>query len=489
MRQAVHIFRKDARRCRPYIAAVLALTAANAVGGLADFPEAGGASPGLMIADACGALGPPCLWIVWWFTTCAVVREEGPIGDRQFWITRPYSWKSLLAAKLLFPAAFIGLPVWLSDCIILTASGFNPFVLIPGLLLRQCWLAAFLALPFTVAALTRTTRGFVLAGLVCCPGLAVVLIARVQLRYARLGTGFAWAWDPAMWVLPAAGIALALWQYSRRRTGLARAFGVPLAASAAVCTGLLLPHTEPHSDADGGTRFSNVSIQFDPGRGHSFRGGQNGEIYIPVELSGWPRDLVSYNSLVSRNPAGSWTPVTVIVSTPAGDLDGAIGPESDGGDWLVLFAHGQSVPAEAFDLSLPLVIGLYERLGSATLRSDSGWTFVRGFGSLRLQLRRGFGAMGTDLEAHTALTPPGPEIAYKFGDAMVYSGCYPGFVVPLMPTPLTFWPDPVRSCDLLGPPYGPRDPADFTAMRRVATVHRELKIPRIRLADFRVDNP
>ena len=157
MRQAIHIFRKDARHCWPYIAAVLALAVVNAWQNSREIP-----SPSLNID-----MNLPLLTgLAWWLAIGAAVHGESLIGDRQFWVTRPYSWKSLLAAKLLFVAVFLGLPTFVSDCITLFASGFTPRPLIPGLLLRQCWLAAFLVLPFVVAALTRLTGRFVLTGLV-----------------------------------------------------------------------------------------------------------------------------------------------------------------------------------------------------------------------------------------------------------------------------------------------------------------------------------
>ena len=46
----------------------------------------------------------PQMWLV---LISRVVHDEGLVGDRQFWITRPYPWQILLTAKLAFIFAFI----------------------------------------------------------------------------------------------------------------------------------------------------------------------------------------------------------------------------------------------------------------------------------------------------------------------------------------------------------------------------------------------
>jgi len=38
-----------------------------------------------------------------------VVHAESLVGDRQFWITRPYEWKKLLTAKALSAPAELGI--------------------------------------------------------------------------------------------------------------------------------------------------------------------------------------------------------------------------------------------------------------------------------------------------------------------------------------------------------------------------------------------
>jgi len=211
VRQAIHIFRKDSStigRMPRGVAAHGLERLAVVPGSLHGPPSAG-----------------PLLWflisVLWSFATVSVVQAEPLAGNRQFWVTRPYSWKSLLAAKLLFLAALAGLPIFVSDCVILYANAFNPLTLIPGLILRQCWLAAVLALAFALAALTRTIADFLLAVLAffVFSYLEAFLIA---LRIGGLTPAPQWFLDGAPWLLPVAALSLAVWQYARRQTRLVR---------------------------------------------------------------------------------------------------------------------------------------------------------------------------------------------------------------------------------------------------------------------------
>ena len=72
--------------------------------------------------------------VSWWLLISRAVHAEALVGDRQFWITRPYEWKSLLAAKLLFLAIYIYASILLAQCALLRAAGFHPLSYMPGLL-------------------------------------------------------------------------------------------------------------------------------------------------------------------------------------------------------------------------------------------------------------------------------------------------------------------------------------------------------------------
>ena len=64
------------------------------------------------------------LLLAFWAFLCARLIQAEPIpGDRQFWITRPYEWSSLLGAKLLFVVVCIGIPLLAADASILGERG------------------------------------------------------------------------------------------------------------------------------------------------------------------------------------------------------------------------------------------------------------------------------------------------------------------------------------------------------------------------------
>ena len=110
----------------------------------------------------------------WWLLISPVVHEENLVGDRQFWITRPYEWKKLLAAKMLFLVVCLYIPLLVAQCVILARAGFSPFPSFPGLLYDSLLLTGVLVFPLVVlATVTRNFARMTLAIL----GAAVSMIA------------------------------------------------------------------------------------------------------------------------------------------------------------------------------------------------------------------------------------------------------------------------------------------------------------------------
>ncbi len=95
MLQALHILKKDIRHLRLEVSLVLVLTAAFA------WTEMVSRNPIWVRA---------LLAIAAVYLIARLIQAEAIPGHNQFWISRPYRWKSLLGAKLLFIVLFINLP-------------------------------------------------------------------------------------------------------------------------------------------------------------------------------------------------------------------------------------------------------------------------------------------------------------------------------------------------------------------------------------------
>src|SRR5258707_5352059 len=134
MVQALYIIKKDVRPVWFGIAGGIAIVGA--------FPFRGGRRA-LWFVDrgtnriAAWTLVMILLPLAWWTLIARVIHDEALPGDSQFWITRPYSWKSLLGAKALFILAFINLPMLLADGVIVRAYGLPLGAELPGLLWSQ----------------------------------------------------------------------------------------------------------------------------------------------------------------------------------------------------------------------------------------------------------------------------------------------------------------------------------------------------------------
>jgi hypothetical protein len=122
--------------------------------------------------------------VSWWLFIARVVHEERLVGDRQFWITRPYEWQNLLGAKTLIITGSIYVPLAAAQCWLLAVAGLHPASHIGALLYDWLLLAALPILP--LAALAAVTRSFarmtltLLGVLVAGAGLAVILISLSQ---------------------------------------------------------------------------------------------------------------------------------------------------------------------------------------------------------------------------------------------------------------------------------------------------------------------
>ncbi|MBS1871592.1 MAG: hypothetical protein JSU00_00150 [Acidobacteria bacterium] len=213
MKQALHIFRKDARQMRYEIVLTVVAMSVYAVAAMGPAPGAVSSPTPAMV------LVPLAAWVL----IARVIHAETLPGDSQFWLTRPYRRGSLLLAKALFIVAFVMLPFLAADAAIALGAGFRLGAVAPALLWRHAAFAAGFVIP--VAALASVTSGMaqMLLGFLVA---WVVAVAPAYLPNPKIDL----QWEPLLWIGLTGGIlviAIAAagcvgMQYARRSTWVNR---------------------------------------------------------------------------------------------------------------------------------------------------------------------------------------------------------------------------------------------------------------------------
>ena len=209
MRRVFTIFTKDVRHLWPQVLVFLAIAALAVV-----TDPALGAHRFQYLARI---LEPVACWVL----IVAVIHEERLIGHEQYWLTRPYTWKNLVAAKALFLMVFISLPLFVCQCVILVgANGSVPGGWLGALLWRQVFFAIFVILPAVAFAVVTANLGQVL---LCVVASLPFLLVSSSLFHASDWGAFAWIRTCAAAMVILGGVAaVVILQYTRRRTGIAR---------------------------------------------------------------------------------------------------------------------------------------------------------------------------------------------------------------------------------------------------------------------------
>jgi hypothetical protein len=164
MKQMLHIFAKDSRQFWPEILICLALVAAfvwiypsSWLVGNTISVVAGGDFVRVLFEQYLGGILKLLIPVSWWLLIARVIHAEALVGDRQFWLTRPYEWTRLLGAKALFLMVFLYLPLVIAQCLLLLRAGFHPRSFIPGLLFNLLLVTGILVLPLmAIASVTAT---------------------------------------------------------------------------------------------------------------------------------------------------------------------------------------------------------------------------------------------------------------------------------------------------------------------------------------------
>jgi hypothetical protein len=224
MNQILHIFKKDTRRHWPELLislALLCLYAYRQVKFPGEFPSSFSVSA--MMFWQLSRLITPILVLFWGFLIVRVVQSESLVGDRQWWVTKPYIWWQLFFAKLLFILAVISVPLFFMQVFILHHAGHSALGNLPGVFLLQLTLPLYVvSFSLLLACLTKNV-GQALIGV----GLFFVAIltftwVKAQNTHNVLGTQSRVVVFAQVLLTFAPFFVLPVWQFARRQTWLSR---------------------------------------------------------------------------------------------------------------------------------------------------------------------------------------------------------------------------------------------------------------------------
>ncbi len=276
----LHILHKDIRRLWLAIAASLVVLASLAWHDRWRSDWLPGATEGYL-----NILTP----IVWACLIGLATAQEPLVGDRQFWITRPYRRPQLLTAKLLFAILFVHFPSILADCYILSSRGFPPLAYVPQLAMKQLVLAGAVTLPaMALAAVARSFSHFILE---------IVGVAAVFLVLSGSYWGFNYTWEPfdavrrQLIVLLAAAASAAIlgMQYFGRRVLVSRIVGLGAAVAAVVVFCYFLPQSALALRAGVAPAPAVPSLRFDTAPRSPYPSwGRDIMVALPIVVDGFP---------------------------------------------------------------------------------------------------------------------------------------------------------------------------------------------------------
>jgi hypothetical protein len=214
MNRAIRIFRKDVAHLRPQILAFVGLLAAF----YADDVFSGDFN-GISIVTLDGLI-LAALPLSCWLLVTSLIQQEPAVGDRQYWLTRPFNRTDLLAAKALFLVTFVLAPVFVCQALMLAQMPQPPGLDVAALLAKQAFFLAWYVLPIAaMAAVTRNLGEAFLGSLIVLLGYSLFLSVPVRSGW----NGLLWIREILTAAIALGGGAVVIYlQYTRRRTILGR---------------------------------------------------------------------------------------------------------------------------------------------------------------------------------------------------------------------------------------------------------------------------
>jgi len=284
-----NIFRKDVRHHWREIAASVALVAAMAWSDISEWMH-----PDSMVSAPFAAfvlqLVVPLVPISWMFLIVRAVQGESLVGDRQFWVTRPYDWRSLAAAKIAFVLVFVNLPLFLADVLLLAKAGFSPLSYVGSLFwLQLVWILLLFLPTAALATVTRSIAQMLLALLF----IVLFVIGMSAIRPAIPNSGYdSDTGGVYFFLMIAAAFTVILLQYSRRKTTQSRLLLVGLAVATVVVL-VATPYRtliERHYPLANGTSLPLQLKLLPPEQNKITYAGRQMAVHFAFDVSGLPKD-------------------------------------------------------------------------------------------------------------------------------------------------------------------------------------------------------
>jgi len=308
MNQVLHILRKDIRRYWPESMASLAATGLFTWNAVRSWRPPEGYM-GLAMNRSLQPFVSLLLPIAWWLLVVRVIQGESLVGDRQFWITRPYDWKKLLAAKVVFILLFINLPFLIMQAALLGLAGFDPLKFLPELLMLQI---VPLSATLPVATLATVTSSFGKAALAAF--MVIIYISAISFLASQIpSSSFSSDTDGVQALVLFGTCLFVIWlQYSSRSTSRSRwviaGFGmVMLLLLVATPYRTLIAHNYTPIAPDAAPIKFAFSPPAPPGEKTLPEGNSEVEVHIPLNVSGLAGSAIARiqgNLITIEDPSG-----------------------------------------------------------------------------------------------------------------------------------------------------------------------------------------
>jgi hypothetical protein len=244
-----------------------------------------------------------------------VVHADNLVGEEQFWITRPYRWQSLLAAKVLFVAVCVIIPFVVMQWAMLLEAGLNPFAARAGMALCLLRFASNVWLPLLVAASVTENLAmmftFIAAMMAAWAGLLTFIMSSTDMRMSP-------PYSLAVFLILFGGlmVGILIYQYARRRTIRSRLaivaflalfllmiFGFDRGGFGAPVKALIRAH---YATTDSLRLVFGEGVPYEERREDRQVQRDQVEVKLPIHIEGLPRDakLRETNIAVEANGVG-----------------------------------------------------------------------------------------------------------------------------------------------------------------------------------------